>query len=138
MIKKVMKIAVIIIISIIILLALSTLLIWLIFGSDKAPMMGYFVVSQNDLGEERYLIIHSDNGATIMSNRTDDETLFDNFQTGDRVIIKHGSSILLSDPSQTGVYGIMRIRRGSINNLPQKAYDKYKAMGWIRECRCPE
>jgi hypothetical protein len=106
-----------------------TLAIFILSSCElKSPMTGYCLISSG--GD--YMIITSNSRAIVMSNISDDETLFDNLQTGDKIRITY-DAIAQSYPGQTGAYSCKILKKGSIENIPQEAYDKLKEYGWITE-----
>lgn len=72
---------------------------------------------------ERYM------SPVVMSNRTDRD-LFKNLETGDKILFVHGG-VKESYPGGTGVYAVLKIEDGSIENIPEKILRDLTAMGWV-------
>ena len=72
---------------------------------------------------ERYM------SPVVMSNQTDRE-LFNNLETGDKILFIHGG-VKESYPGGTGVYGVFKLKSGSIEDIPQKLLNDLTAMGWL-------
>lgn len=72
---------------------------------------------------ERYL------SPVIMSNRTDRD-LFKDLEDGDEILIIHGA-IKESYPGGTEVYGVFKLKDGSIGDIPQKLLKELVAMGYL-------
>lgn len=62
-------------------------------------------------GENGTYLIDGDDSAMNVSDRSDDEKLFDGYQSGDKVILLH-SGVEESYPARTGGYRIFRISNG--------------------------
>lgn len=56
--------------------------------------------------------------AMILSDQSDDETLFDGLNTGDLILVIH-DGVDESDPSRTGAHQVFRLRKGDETNLPE-------------------
>ena len=89
-------------------------------------MIGYFLITTNG----GYMIITSDNNTFYMNNLSDKETLFDDLQTGDKIIITY-TSIEDSYPARTGAYSCWKLKSGSIEDIPEDAIKKLKGLGII-------
>nr|WP_304954891.1 hypothetical protein [uncultured Acetatifactor sp.] len=56
-----------------------------------------------------------------------------NFQTGDRVLILHNGTMMLSYPAQMSVYFCIRLKKGDITDVPEEAMELLREMGWLEE-----
>ena len=72
---------------------------------------------------ERYM------SPVVMSNRTERD-LFKSLETGDKILFIHGG-VKESYPGGTGVYGVFKLKSGSIEDIPQKLLNDLTAMGWL-------
>lgn len=54
-----------------------------------------------------------------------------NFRTGDRILVLHDGTMMLSYPAQMNVYFSMRLKKGDISDVPQSALDSLEEMGWL-------
>lgn len=54
-----------------------------------------------------------------------------NFQTGDRILIVHDGTMMLSYPAQMNVYFSICLKKGDITRVPQSALDALEEMGWL-------
>lgn len=99
----------------------------------------YFSQSGNDLlsySSGRYLrteggmdLIILDGCPVVMSNRTDDQALFDGLKTGDEIRILH-DLIQESYPGRTGVYKCKRVSEGTIADIPESILESISPMGY--------
>jgi hypothetical protein len=93
-------------------------------------MTGNVLIGKNG----SYLIITYDgypDGTPIeMRNGSENEALFDELQTGDKIEINI-SLVRESCPGSTDVYGLRLIEKGSIQDIPQHIYDSLKELNWV-------
>lgn len=54
-----------------------------------------------------------------------------NFRTGDRILVLHDGTMMLSYPAQMNVYFSIRLKKGDISDVPQSALDSLEEMGWL-------
>ncbi len=54
-----------------------------------------------------------------------------NYQTGDRILILHDGTMMLSYPAQMNVYFSIRLKKGDITQVPQSTLDALEEMGWL-------
>ena len=114
-----------IVLSFILILIIGIISVFVYFINNPL-LIGHFVVGK----ENTYFIIHS-HGTTIMTNGSQDENLFEGVKTGDKIIVVYTGAILQSYPSQTTVYSCKILKKGSLKDVPQEAYNKLKEYGWI-------
>lgn len=53
------------------------------------------------------------------------------YRTGDRILILHNGTMMLSYPAQMNVYFSIRLKKGDISNVPQAVLDSLEEMGWL-------
>ncbi|MBP3700522.1 MAG: hypothetical protein J6I64_01395, partial [Lachnospiraceae bacterium] len=75
---------------------------------------------------------YSGMAASYMGNSTGDETIFDEFETGDRIRIICNSFREIS-PMQTDVYECEWLEAGSIKDIPQEHIEHLTLMGHMDE-----
>ena len=78
---------------------------------------------------ESHLIIPENGGATVMNNGTDDTSIFDGLDTGDKIEVVC-DYILESYPASTTIYSCKLLEDGSPEDLPQDEIDTLAEMGW--------
>ena len=97
------------------------------------------VISFRSLGISTGRFLRADHGAAMMvrdnspismSNQTNRD-LFDGLETGDKILVLH-DGIAESYPGQTGAYAVIRLKKGSISDIPQGVLESLRELGWIR------
>jgi hypothetical protein len=68
-----------------------------------------------------YIIIVPDYGPIVMANKTDNEDVFDNMQTGDKIKVSY-YIIADSYPGQTEIYSCELIEKGGFEDIMQDDY----------------
>lgn len=53
------------------------------------------------------------------------------YQMGDKVLILHDGSMMLSYPAQMSVYFSIRLKKGDSSDVPRSVLDSLKEMGWL-------
>lgn len=66
----------------------------------------------------------------VMWGRTGDE-MFSNLQTGDRILIIHDGTMMLSYPAQMNVRFCIRLKKGDQSTVPEKALESLRDLGWL-------
>lgn len=56
------------------------------------------------------------------------------FRTGDRILILHDGTMMLSYPAQMNVYFSIRLKKGDVSNVPRSVLDSLEEMGWHLYC----
>ena len=99
----------------------------IVYNLDWKPSMtGHCLVTI----DRNYLIVDEKGSPIVMSNQSNNEKLFDDLHTGDKIKITY-DGINDSYPGQTGVYRCKLIKKGSIDNIPQKTLNSLEEMGWM-------
>lgn len=98
-----------------------------LFTSNPKPTMeGYFVRGRDN----QYLIINDKGNPIVMSNQSKQDTIFDDLQTGYRIVISY-DEILETSPARTGVYRCKLLKKGTIADIPESALKQLQEQGWI-------
>ena len=105
--------------------AILIVLISVLFIGNYSISTGRCIVA--DSGS--YLIV-MDNSPVVMSNRTNNEGLLDNLQTGDEILIVHGA-VAESYPGQTGTYFCIRLSKGDRSDVPEEILIELTEMGYL-------
>lgn len=71
-----------------------------------------------------------DNSPIGMSNQSWDKELFEDLDTGDKILVVH-DGIAESYPGQTGAYFIFRLEEGSIADVPAQVIESLGALGYV-------
>lgn len=58
------------------------------------------------------------------------EGMFANLRTGDRVLIVHNGTMMLSYPAQMNAYFCFRLKKGDISDVPEAALNSLEELGW--------
>lgn len=66
----------------------------------------------------------------VMLGRTGSE-MFSNLQTGDRILIIHDGTMMLSYPAQMNVRFCVRLRKGDESSVPEEAMESLRELGWL-------
>lgn len=53
------------------------------------------------------------------------------YQTGDRVLILHNGTMMLSYPAQMNVYFCIRLKKGDASDVPEETLKTLEEMGWL-------
>jgi len=88
-------------------------------------MTGRCLVATNG----KYLIVADNSDPIVMSNQTNNTSLFESLHTGDKIRITH-DDILLSYPGHTGVYSCKVLENGSIEDIPENTLASLTEMNW--------
>lgn len=111
------------------LIFLTIVLLTLLSGcrySETSTIIGRYLESNNGT----HMIICESIGPIVMSNKSNNHSLFDDLQTGDKIKITC-TPVAESYPSQCGIYKLKLISQGSIEDISKETLDKLKEMGWI-------
>lgn len=79
----------------------------------------------------RYLVV-LDHSPVVMSQRSGDESVFSELNTGDKIFIVH-DGIDQSYPGQTGLYFILKLSNGSESDVPEEIMTELQEMGWLNQ-----
>ncbi len=71
-----------------------------------------------------------DNSPIGMSNHSWDKELFEDLDTGDKILVVH-DGIEESYPGQTGAYFCIRLEKGSSADVPAQVIETLKELGYI-------
>ncbi len=95
-------------------------------SSETSTIIGRYLESNNGT----HMIISESIGPIVMSNKSKNDTLFDDLQTGDKIKITC-TSVAESYPGQCGVYKLKLLNQGSIEDINKETLDTLKEMDWI-------
>lgn len=119
--KKLLKITLGIIGAIIIFLVIS---IYILLNKGYGISVGRYL----EVKDGKAMLIR-ENSPISMHNRTKRD-LVRSLDTGDKILVIH-TGIAESYPAQTGVYAVLKISNGTINDIPQKVLNELIKLGWI-------
>lgn len=58
------------------------------------------------------------------------DNMFSKLKTGDRILIVHNGTMMLSYPGQMNVYFCIRLKKGDISDVPEGVMESLEEMGW--------
>jgi len=95
--------------------------------------VGLFVVSPFtfstgiyvDAGEPIIVFDEGSAGPVVMRGRTG------NYRTGDRILILHDGTMMLSYPAQMNVFFCIRLEKGDEASVPEEVMESLKELGWL-------
>ncbi len=105
-------------------------LLFLIIGTlwyMEAHTLGLSVGRVLKAGNSTMLIL--DNSPIQMSNRSNNEKLFDKLTDGDKVLVLH-TGIAESYPGKTGAHGVIKLSDGKIDDIPGEVIASLSELGW--------
>ncbi|MBR5264992.1 MAG: hypothetical protein IKV63_00085 [Clostridia bacterium] len=76
----------------------------------------------------RYLIL-LDNSPVAMHQRSGEKNIFENLDTGDRILAVH-SGVMETFPGKMGVYFLIKLDSG--HPVPDEAITQLKDLGWMK------
>ena len=76
----------------------------------------------------RYLVV-IDNSPIAMHQRSGNRNIFENLETGDKLLVIHHSGILETFPGRTGVYLVVKLSSG--HEIPQEIISQLTDLGWM-------
>lgn len=82
-----------------------------------------------ETGNDSYMIV-IDNSPVVMSNQSISDDLFEDLDTGDKILVIH-DGIDEKYPGGTGAYMIIELQDGSIKDIPEDVVKRLNEMGWI-------
>lgn len=65
------------------------------------------------MGENAVVFDHLQETPIIMLNQTGNSNAFSDLHSGDRILVLHGNSLMLSDPAQMNVFVCIRLKKGA-------------------------
>ena len=77
----------------------------------------------------RYLIV-MDKSPVSMHQRSGKNSIFPELDTGDKIFIVH-DGVAESYPGQTGLYFILKLSDGDINDVPEEVLTELRELGWV-------
>ena len=79
---------------------------------------------------DRLLIV--ENTPIQMSDRSPKQKMFDNYQTGDLLLVVH-TGVEETYPARSGAYFALRLQRGSVVDIPGNVLNELFDLGWIAD-----
>ena len=76
------------------------------------------------------MIVVDENSPIVMSDLSKKGRLLEGIKTGDRILVIN-TAIAESYPAQTGVYRLIKLSGGDIEDIPNKIIDELTQMGWL-------
>ena len=116
--KRKQRITLVIVVIVVVILAASTVLV------AMSGSVGRFL--RSDSGKPMIVCHYSPNS---MSTRTERD-IFRNLETGDKIWVLH-SAVAESYPGKMRVYAVIRLEKGSIDDIPQRVLDSLRDLGWL-------
>ena len=115
-----------ILISLSVIVCIIVIGIFILAGRGFSPSEGIFL----DAGSSKIILL--DGSPVVMSNLTGNDDAFENFNTGDRLLVLH-DGILESYPAQTGVYFIIKLGEDKAEEISETVIQQLAEMGWITD-----
>ena len=106
-------------------LAIIIAALWVLTVRGFGFSVGRCLVADNG----SYMLI-AGNSPIVMSNRTGNENLFANLETGDKIFLLH-DGVNESYPSGTGVYALLKLENGDISDIPEQVLTQLIELGWV-------
>lgn len=78
-----------------------------------------------------YLIVYDSGDFLVMNNISDNDKLFEGLGNGDKIEIYRKGEIAESYPVQCYVEKCKKIEGGDISDVPRKAIDTLRSLGWV-------
>ncbi len=67
-----------------------------------------------------------------ISDRSKNQDLFDGLETGDKILVIH-TGIEESYPARSGAYFVLRLERGTEDDIPAEVISSLTELGWLKE-----
>ncbi len=112
-----------ILIALSVFICFAVISIFVFAGKGYSPSVGRFLKAENT----DMIII--DNSPIVMSNRTGNEYLFENYEIGDKILVIH-DGINESYPGSTGVYFSIKLADGHISHISETVLRQLYELGW--------
>lgn len=121
---KVLRLALIIIGSLLVVLAL---IIALMAHKSLSFSSGRYLLADN--GADIFIL---GNSPIVMSNRTENENMFSRLDTGDKILVLH-DGVAESYPGKTGAYFVLKLGRGSIADINSSVLESLSELGYLQD-----
>lgn len=102
-------------------------------------ILGILFMAKNSMGFSTGVCITADNGGYLMvidhspvsiHRVSGKDRSFPDLDTGDKIFVIH-DGIAESYPGQTGVYFILKLSDGDINDVPPEIITSLRELGWL-------
>lgn len=109
---------------------LSAIVVVLVLGIFRFVSKGLsFSVARCIETEQRCMMV-LDSSPIGMSNQSWDKELFEDLDTGDKILVLH-DGIAESYPGQTGAYFCIRLEEGSSEDVPTQVIEALIELGYV-------
>ncbi len=102
-------------------------------------ILGILFMAKNSISFSTGACIAADNGRHLividhspvaMHRVSGEESIFPDLDTGDRIFVIH-DGVAESYPGKTGVYFILKLSDGDINDVPAEVISQLRELGWL-------
>lgn len=100
--------------------------VFILAGKSISPSEGIFL----DAGSSKIILL--DGSPVVMTNHTGKDDAFENYNTGDKLLVLH-DGILESYPARTGVYFIIKLGEGKAEEISETVIQQLADMGWFTD-----
>ena len=121
---KVLRLALIIIGSLLVVLAL---IIALMAHKSLSFSSGRYLLADN--GADIFIL---GNSPIVMSNRTENENMFSRLDTGDKILVLH-DGVAESYPGKTGAYFVLKLGNGSRADIKSSVLESLSRLGYLQD-----
>ena len=111
-------------ISIIAVILILTILLIVVVRGGYGCSVGRYLEASNGNG-----MVVLGNAPVQMSNQTK-RNLFDALDTGDKILVIH-DGVDTAYPGRTGVYAILKLEDGNIDDIPLAVVNSLIELGWL-------
>lgn len=117
----------------------TTLFVLLSLLLSLALIVGFLTVKGYGISVGRLLVTERgdnllivENSPIQMSDQSRKHTLFDKYQTGDLLFVIH-DGVEETYPARSGAYFAVRLRRGTVVDIPGNVLNELFDLGWIAD-----
>lgn len=122
--KKIWFMIPIILILIVLLLSAGIFFAGILFKMDTGIYIG---------ADSPFILFDHGSGEPVMMLGPEGKSgMFSGLRTGDRILIGHNGTMMLSYPAQINVFFCIRLKKGDISDIPKEAMDSLEEMGWLQ------
>lgn len=85
-----------------------------------------------DAGESFVVFEGGSGEPVVMRSGQGNDKMFRKLQTGDRILVFHDGTMMLSYPAQMNILFCIRLKKGDVSALPEGVMESLEEMGWIQ------